>query len=154
MSKSLHPTKMRHQADVVRRHYHVEVDPGTTIDDVQVPSFWKHYVNAVDAGTLIDIIGEGFDIQLRVTGKGIGYVETRLLRKWVSEAPAHKLSKEETDALAASIPDGYIVDHTPMTKWRVKLVDGGVEVLRGKATKAEAIEAAIMHAAKAAGLAA
>lgn len=154
MSKSLHPTKMRHLADYSRKSFHVEVDPGTTIDDVQVPSFWKHHVETVGVGTLIDVVGEGFDIQLRVTGKGIGYVETRLLRKWVSDAPAHKLSKEESDALAATIPEGYLVDFTPKTGWRVKLVDGGVEVLRGKASKADAIEAAIMHAAKAAGLAA
>lgn len=154
MSKSLHPAKMRQLADYSRKSFHVEVDPGTTIEDVQVPSFWKHHVETVGVGTLIDIMGEGFDIQLRVTGKGIGYVETRLLRKWVSEAPAHKLTKEEADALTALIPEGYIVDHTPKTGWRVKLVDGGVEVVRGKASKAEAIEAAIQHARVASGVAA
>jgi hypothetical protein len=52
------------------------------------------------------------------------------------------------------IPDGYVVDHTPKTLWRVKLKDGGIELVRNQKTKADAIQAALGHAQRSQGIAA
>lgn len=152
--KTLHPTKMRNAAEYVRTQHHVTIDPGDTLDDVLKPGYWAHHVDRVRVGDLIDAIGESFDVTLRVTGKGLGFVETRLLRKWVSDAPESKLTPEEIATLESLMPDGYVVDFTPKTAWRARLKDGGVELSRHHKSKAEAINAAIAHAAKANGLAA
>jgi len=152
--KTLHPTKMRHAADYVRTQHHVVVDPDVTADDVQVPAFWAHHVDKVRVHALIDIIRETYDLTLRVTGKGVGYVETRLLRKWESSAAMHKLSAEEMAEIEALIPDGYTVDHTPRTLWRVRLTDGGIEIARSLKSKPEAVQAAIAHSKRASGIAA
>lgn len=152
--KTLHPTKMRMSADYARGSHHVRVDPDHTIEDVTTPGYWSHHVDRLHVDDLIDVVSERFDLTLRVTGKGKGFVETRVLRKWESEAPAHKLSAEEAAAIESMIPDGYVIDHTPKTLWRARLKDGGVEIVRGMKSKAEAIQAAIAHAQRAQGIAA
>ncbi|MCZ3377426.1 hypothetical protein [Rhizobium sp. AG207R] len=152
--KTLHPTKMRHAADYVRAQHHVVVDPSDTIEDVTRPSYWTHHVNTVRVHDLIDVIGENFDLTLRVTAKGVGFVETRLLRKWESEAPAAKLSKEEMAAFEAMLPDGYVVDHTPKTLWRTRLEKSGEEIVRNQKSKVDAIRAAVDHYQRAQGIAA
>lgn len=144
MAKTLHPTKMRHLADYSRKYFHVVVDdPDVTIDDILVPSFWQHHVNTIDLHALIDVIGEGFDVQLRAVEKGIGFVKMRVLRKW--EDRGAKQQVEDDDR----VPEGYKVDHHSKTGWRARLVDGGVEVARQLPSRDAAIEAAIAHHAKA-----
>jgi hypothetical protein len=145
---------MRHAADYVRTQHHVVLDPGHSIEDILRPSYWAHHVERVRIHDLIDVIGETFDLQLRVTGKGVGFVETRMLRKWESEEPVAKLSPEEIAAIERLIPDGYHIDHTPKTGWRAKLIDGGAEVSRNHKSKVEAIQSAIAHSQRAQGLAA
>lgn len=149
MAKTLHPTKLRNSAEYARSIWHIVVDPGVTIDDVQVPGFWAHHTDKIRVNDLIDIIGEGFDLQLRATGKGIGYVETRLLRKWTDDAAV--VAKPAADL---DVPEGYVVDHTPRTLWRVRLKDGGVEVKRDIKTRSEAVDTAVAHAMRAGGIAA
>lgn len=152
--RPLHPTKMRHAADYVRTIHMVVVDPTDTIEDVLTPAFWAHHADRLRLYDLIDVISDTFDMQLRVTGKGVGFVETRVLRKWVSEAPAAKLSADEVAAIEATIPDGYHIDHTPKTGWRAKLTDGGAEISRNHKSKVEAIQSAIDHSRRALGIAA
>lgn len=145
--KKLHPTKLRNLAEYTRSTWHVEADPDTTLDDVMTPAFWQHHAEKIRVNDLIDVIGQGFDVQLRATGKGIGFVETRLLRKWVETVEA----KADT---AGDVPDGYVVDHTPRTRWRARLKDGGIEVKRDLPSRDDAVAAAVAHAMRATGVAA
>lgn len=147
--KKLHATKLRNAADFARSIWHVEVDPDTNIDDVQVPGYWQHHVAKIQVNDLIEVIGQGFDIQLRVTDKGLGYVETRLLRKWTDDRVVEPQLTNDDD-----VPEGYVVDHTPRTRWRVRLKDGAVEIKRDLMTRSEAVKAAVTHAALAGGIAA
>lgn len=152
--KTLHPTKMRNAAEYVRTQHHVVVDPDHSIEDVTTPGYWQHHVDRLRVHDLVDVIGERFDATLRVTGKGNGYVEMRVLRKWEDEAPAAKLSDEERARIEASIPDGYVIDHTPKTGWRARLKDGGAEISRNHKSKVEAIQSAATHSQRAQGIAA
>lgn len=152
--KTLHPTKMRNSADYVRTQHHVKVDPSDTLEEVLTPGYWAHHVDRMREDDLIDVIGERFDVTLRVIGKGRGYVETRVLRKWVSEEPEARISDEERARIESMLPDGYVVDHTPKTGWRARLKDGGTEISRHHKSKIEAINAAIAHAQRAQGIAA
>jgi hypothetical protein len=152
--KTLHPTKLRQSADYLRTQHHVRVDPDVTIEDVTTPGFWAHHVERIRVDDLIDVVGETFDMQLRATGKGVGFVEMRVLRKWVDKDPVTKLSPDEIAAIEATIPAGYTIDHTPKTGWRARLEDGGAEVSRNHKTKVEAIKAAVAHAARTQGIAA
>lgn len=149
--KTLHPTKMRNAAEYVRTQHHVVVEPDHSIEDVLTPGYWQHHVDRLRVHDLIDVVGERFDATLRVIGKGNGYVETRLLRVWVSEEPAAKMTDEERATIEASIPDGYVVDHTPKTLWRARLKDGGAEISRNHKSKVDAIKDAVAHAARAQG---
>lgn len=152
--KTLHPTKLRSAADYLRTQHHIVVDPDHTLEDVTTPGYWAHHVDKLRVFDLIDVIGERFDVTLRVTGKGNGFVETRVLRKWESDAPEAKLSDEERARIEASIPDGYVIDHTPKTLWRARLKDGGTEISRGHKSKVEAIQSAVVHSARMHGIAA
>jgi hypothetical protein len=152
--KTLHPTKMRNAAEYVRTQHHIVVDPDHSMEDVTRPGYWAHHVDRLRIHDLIDVIGEGFDATLRVTGKGNGFVETRVLRKWEDEAPVAKMTDEERATIEASIPDGYVIDHTPKTLWRARLKDGGAEISRNHKTKVDAIKSAIVHAGRAQGIAA
>jgi hypothetical protein len=145
---------MRNAAEYVRTQHHVVVDPDHSLEDVTTPGYWAHHVDRLRVHDLIDVIGERFDVTLRVTDKGNGFVETRVLRKWLSEEPAAKLTDEEKAKIEASIPDGYVIDHTPKTGWRARLKDGGVEISRNHKSKVDAIQAALNHAARAQGIAA
>ncbi|NTF54418.1 hypothetical protein G6L12_05855 [Agrobacterium rhizogenes] len=152
--KTLHPTKMRNAAEYVRTQHHAVVDPDHTLDDVLAPGYWAHHVDRLRVHDLIDVIGERFDVTLRVTGRGKGFVETRVLRKWEDDTPAAKLTDAERAAIEATIPDGYVIDHTPKTGWRARLRDGGEEISRNHKSKVEAIQSAIAHSQRAQGIAA
>lgn len=144
MVKTLHPTKMRHLADYSRKSFHVVLDdPSVTIDDILVPSFWQHHTNTIDLHSLVDVIGDNFDVQLRAIEKGVGFVKMRVLRKW--EDRTAKPQAEDDDR----VPEGYKVDHHSKTGWRARLVDGGVEIARQLPSRDAAIEAAIAHHAQA-----
>lgn len=152
--RPLHPTKMRHPADYLRTIHMVVVDPTDTIEDVLTPAFWAHHAERVRINDVVDVISDTFDLQLRVIGKGVGFVEMRVLRKWESDAPAAKLTADEIAAIEATIPDGYHIDHTPKTGWRAKLTNSGAEISRNHKSKVEAIQSAIVHSHRAQGMAA
>ncbi|NLS19901.1 hypothetical protein HGP16_25515 [Rhizobium sp. P40RR-XXII] len=152
--KTLHPTKMRNAAEYVRTQHHVIVDPDHTIEDVLKPGYWAHHAERIRVYDLIDVIHNDFDLTLRVTGRGIGFVETRVLRAWISDDAEVSPSSSQPAKVEADIPDGYVVDHTPKTGWRARLKDGGAEISRNHKSKSDAIQAAINHAARAQGIAA
>lgn len=142
--KFLPATAMRHRAEYLRTLHHVEVAEDVTIDDILTAGFWRHHSSKLRKDDLIDIIHQSgkFDITVRVGEVGNGFANVRLLRKWVDEA-ASKAEEEAGDA-----PDGYIVDHTPRTLWRVRMKDSGEEIARNMKTRHEANAAAAAHAMK------
>lgn len=147
MAKTLHSTKLRHLADYSRKTFHVVLDdPTITLDDVMTPSFWAHHTVTIDIHTLIDVIGEGFDVQLRAVEKGIGFVKMRMLRKW-EDRSVQAAEPDQDDG----VPEGYIVDHHSKTGWRVRLKDGGIEIARQIAGREAAIAKAVEHHAHASG---
>lgn len=147
MAKTLHPTKMKNLADYERSTYHVVLnDPSITLDDVLTPSFWQHHATNISIHSLIDVIGDGFDVQLRAVEKGIGYVKMRVLRKW--EDRAVKASHPDQDD---GVPDGYTVDHHSKTGWRVRLKNDGTEIGRQFTSRDLAVAKAVEHHAHASG---
>lgn len=141
--KILHPTALRHAADYGRAQLHLDVGPDTSIEDVLVPGYWRHHAAKLNVNDLIDILGQGFDITVRVVEKGNGFVNMRVLRKWEDDA----IKAVETDH-DDEIPAGYVIDHTPRTRWRVRLKDGAAEIARDCMTKPDAIAKALEHAVK------
>lgn len=151
--KVLHPNALRLGADHQRTVHHIDVqnDPEITIEDVAKPGFWKHHAARIRSGDLIDVIGNGFDISLRVTGGGLGYVETRLLRLWQDETQSASAGQPDT---ADDVPEGYIVDFHSKTLHRVRIKPEGTEISRNHKTREEAIASARAHHAKTLGVAA
>lgn len=152
--KTLHAALMKHAAEYVRTQHHVVVEPGVEIKDVLVPKFWMHHASRLRKFDLIDVIGQGFDITLRVHETGNGYANVVMIRKWESEEKAFQVSDEEAAEIEASIPEGYVVDHHWKTQHRVRMKDGGQEISRDHKTRVEAIAAAIKHHKKTLGEAA
>ena len=151
--KTLHATALgSRSADYNRTYYHLTVSPDVSVkDDILRPGFWAHHAQNLQVNDLIDIVSAdgGLDMQVRVTGKGIGMVQMRVLRLWQREEQAQK--PEETDI---EVPAGYKVNFAPKTLWRVMTEEPAMEISRNHKSKNEATSAAIIHAAKAAGLAA
>jgi hypothetical protein len=154
--KTLPSTAMTRAADFSRTYHHVNVDPEATIEDILRPAFWAHHVPRLGINDLVDVVTAdgGIDIQLRVTGKGIGYVEMRPLRIWLRDEGSTTMGDDHASApveALGEVPEGYAVGHTPKTGWRVHTKDPSNEVSRNHKSKNEAINAAIAHAAKANG---
>lgn len=155
MAKTLHATAMTRSADYARTYHHVVVPHDVTLNDLTRPSYWAHHTARLNKNDLVDVLSEddGLDVQLRVIGKGTGYVEMRVVRAWLRESTETEEGGELIgDAL--SPPEGYIVNHAPKTGWRVLTKEPHLEVSRGHKSKLEAIQAAVDHATKANGLAA
>lgn len=156
MAKTLHAAAMSSRgAEYVRNTHHVTVPHDITIEDLMRPSYWAHHVERLNPPDLVDVMTEdgSLDVQLRVTGKGTGYVEMRVVRAWLREQPAAEEAEEPIgDALTP--PDGYIVNHAPKTGWRVLTKEPHLEISRNHTSKLHAIQAAIEHAARANGQAA
>jgi hypothetical protein len=152
MSKTLVASAIQHTAEYERSHYHVQVDDDVSIADVLVPAFWSNHTRALKRFDVIDVIrADGmFDITLRVTEVGIGYVKTRPLRIW--EDPAAAVAAEEIAKAAAGgeanepVPPEYKI--TPMGKggFAVTFVPADAKIAQGKKTRGEAVLAAKEHA--------
>ena len=142
--KHLPATAMRSNgADYVRTYHHVAVDATVSMDDILRPSFWVHFSNSLRVGDLIDIMSDAFDIQLRVTGKGVGFVNVRPRFVWQAGQIAAPVSDDSSAAGAP--PPGYSVKRGPGGRWRVFVNDPHLEVAGNIATEPEAINAARAH---------
>lgn len=125
--------------------------------DLLRPGFWGHVAGKLQVGN--EVIARRVDLAWRVhlivteTGPGL-LVMNVLGEPWHN--PAHKDEKPtaENTETALEVPDNYSVNHTPKTGWRVWTRVPSVEVSRNHKSKHDAITAAIVHAAKAQGLAA
>lgn len=140
--KTLKANAMNHQADYARKWFHVEVDADVTLEDVRKPGFWMHHVRKLNKNDIIEVLGDGWEARLRVIETGLAYVATRLLFSWKDEEVAQAPAADEVD-----VPDGYVVDHTPRTRWRARMVSGE-EISRNQPTKQAAADAARAHANK------
>lgn len=141
--KILPANSMNHMAEYERKNFHVEVAPDVTIEDVLKPGFWQHHIRKLGKYDLIDVLGHGWELRLRVLETGIAYATMRVLSKWVDA----EVSEANTKADSVEVPDGYVVDHTPRTLWRARMNDG-TEIIRDQKTKQAAAEAARKHAIK------
>lgn len=151
--KTLPPQAMASRAaDFVRTAHHVNIDPSYSLDDILRPGFWAHHVLKLNVTDLVDVLATdgSFDLSLRVTEKGIGYVVMRPLRIWVRDEVKAGEPEAPVEALG-EVPDGYVVGHTPRTGWRVLTKDPSNEISRNHKSKNEAINAAISHSQRAHG---
>jgi len=145
-------------ADYVRTYHHVTVPYDVTVDDIMRPGFWAHHATALKKGDILDILTEddSLDVQVRVTGIGIGMVFMRLLRDDPRrlEKPAAKSPEDTSAATVDEVPDGYLVNFAPKHGHRVILKETGMIISKEHKSKADAIAAAFNHARLADGIAA
>lgn len=153
MAKVLPSTALRaNGADFLRTYHQISVDPDTTLDDILRPGFWAHHTNVLRVNDLIDVlsIDGGLDVQVRVTGKGVGMVNVRPLRVWVRQQEAAAANEPEL----TDVPAGYTVNFAPAQRWRVMTNEPHMIVSKDHLSKSDAIKAAVEHATKAQGIAA
>lgn len=137
-------------ADYLRTYHQIKVGPEITVADILRPGFWAYHTNALRPDDLIDILSEdgGLDMQVRVTGKGIGMVNVRPIRIWEREdRMAVDPSEGADDDLEA--PEGYTVNFAPKQRWRVMTNNPQQMISKDHMSKAEAIAAALAHSAQA-----
>lgn len=149
--KVLPATAMRSNgAEYARTYHHLVVTPDVTIEDILRPRFWAHHVQSLNVNDLIDVVSSdgGLDVQLRVTGKGIGFVETRPRLAWIRDS-APKSEGGDAGETLPDMPDGYTVNFAPKQGWRVMMNDPHQIVSKDHKSKREAIEAATAHARRA-----
>lgn len=148
MVKLLSPTAMTNSADFVRTAYHVNVAPDVTLTDILTPKFWAHHVNRIKVNDIVDVLATdgSLDVQLRAVEKGVGFIVFRVLRQWLRE---DKQENAEKEVELPDLPEGYLVNHTPKTGWRVFTTEPHQEVSRDHKSKYAAYMAAIAHAQKA-----
>jgi len=145
--KQLPATAMRSNgASYLRATHHVRVTSETSYEDILRPNFWVHQSSFMNPDDLVDVVSDTMDVQLRVVSKGVGYVQMRVLRAWVSEAAK---ATEDTDEAPLTVPEGYDVKRGPGGRWRVFTKSPLMEVQGNIPTERAAIAAAIDHAAKA-----
>lgn len=136
-------------ADYFRGYHHIQVPHTVTVADILRPGFWAHHVSNVNINDLIDIVSDdgGLDMQVRVTGKGIGMVNVRPLRIWQDEARA--VAVDEPDASDEEVPEGYSVTFAPKQRWRVMTDNPPQIISKDHPTKSAAIAAAVAHSTQA-----
>lgn len=154
-TKRLPATAMRSAgADYARAYHHVTVEPDVTLEDIKRPNFWAFHVARLNAGDLVDVVSRDFslDVQMRVIGKGVGYVTMRVLREFIDGKSKAK-APDPRDEDLPELPENYKVVFAPKSGWVVRTIDPA-ETVATKPTKPEAYAAAIEHSRKALGVAA
>ena len=145
-------------ADYLRTYRHVVVPYDTTIEDIIRPGYWAHHSGTLRKGDILDILTEddSLDVQVRVTGIGIGMVFMRLLRDDPRrlEKPAAKSPEDTSAATVDEVPEGYLVNFAPKHGHRVILKETGMIISKEHKSKADAIAAAFNHSRLADGIAA
>lgn len=145
--KTLSPAAKMNAATFTREYRHLALDPDVSLEDLMRPGFWSHHASKLGENDLIDAVATdgSLDVTLRVVKIAAGLVHVRPLRVYQREIPK---PVSDTDAADASeeVPDGYVVDHTPRTRWRVRTKDPVVEVSRDHMSRNEAVASAKAHA--------
>lgn len=150
--RSLDPVRLR-RADLERPHHVAIVPSDTTFDEVMTPAYWQHHVATLSSRPFgrIEVVREDgtMDLDLRVVKASAGMVLMRCLRKFVDDSNLSKAAAPEAENAEPmpDLPDGYKWAHVPNGANRghmVRLPNGEV-LVQGKATKREAVLAAIAH---------
>jgi hypothetical protein len=157
MQKMLPSTTEIRTSEFRNPTYFVPIPVDAAPEDLLRPGYWGHVAGKLHLGS--EVVARRVDLAWRAellvieTGPGI-VVMSMLSEPWRN--PAHKDEKPtaENTETPLETPDNYVVNHTPKTGWRVWTRVPSVEVSRNHKSKHDAITAAIVHAAKAQGLAA
>lgn len=154
VNKTLAITAFRRSgnADFARTYHHVTVPHDVTLDDIMRPGFWAHHATTLRKNDILDILTEddSLDVQVRVTGVGIGMVFMRLLRddpRRLVERPAPEQGRNiVTDD---DVPEGYLVNFAPKHGHRVIFKETGMIISKDHKSRADALAKAIEHNAAA-----
>lgn len=143
-----YPAMSNRAADYARTVHHVDAPNGVTVADVLRPAFWKNHAERVRVKDRIEILAVdgSFDVEVRVIGKEgpeknpTGLV-VNMLRLWTKDSPAVVLPQvaEPRDF------DGFKIDHTPRTRWRIVRRSDGAVVARDIQSRPEAEQWVIDH---------
>lgn len=142
--------------------YVAKVPNDTLLDDILTPAYWAHHWQAFSTtdgkatpvlGGTVHVMREdmSLDVILRVVGVGKGYVQMRPIFKHVDDSGiAKRAAAAASDAAPdmPKLPEGYKDFYLPRgqnTGYGIRLVSTGDTIVQGKASKREAIEAAIAH---------
>ena len=146
MAKVLPPNVMQNQSMYEEQRFIVRVTPDIELDDVLNPRFWAHHVSRLNIDAMIRVVSmdHKFDIDLSVTEKGVGFINMRVLRKWVNNELPKELARP--NVTMEDLPDGYKVAFAPKKLWRVFLTEPLIQIAEGLASREHAIQRAIEHA--------
>lgn len=140
------PTALR-QADFVRTVYHIEVDAAATLDDITEPANWVHLQKALKLHDRVEVVAKdgSWFADVLVTAAPSGQSQTfrvAVLFKVNLSAfdPAQIINAAPSFARpTAGVPDGYAVNHTPKTRWRVVRAADGETLIRDLPTRDDAV---------------
>jgi hypothetical protein len=147
-------------ADFTRTARRMIVPNSMTMEDVAIPGNWANVFSKVKAGDEVIVLPEDMSwrLHLHVTETGVGWVKTALLHAIdLTKVAAKPQPVEQPDDVpddAPAPPAGYTVNFAPAHKWRAMTSDPHLVVSKDHKTRAEAVQAAIAHDAKARGIAA
>lgn len=147
-------------ADYSRTLRRMIVPNSMTMEDVAIPGNWANVFSKVSLHDEVIVVPEDrtWRLHLLVTEIGVGLVKTALLHaidltKAVAKQKPVELPNDVAED-APQPPDGYTVNFAPAHKWRAMTNDPHMVISKDHRTRAEAVQAAHAHAAKAQGLAA
>lgn len=144
-STGMLPKHLGHAADYKRTAYFLAAAPGVTPAHVMHPDFWQHVAERLRLNDRIEIVGQNFDMDLRVVGIDPRklWAQVRCLRLCSTdgvEVPGAQTFTDAGIASGAPDPDGFIVEWGgPVHKWRI--VHGRDLIAKGFTSKEEAQEA-------------
>jgi hypothetical protein len=135
------------RAEFLRANHLIPVPPGWTLDELLDPNAWVHHIGKFSKFDLVEFVEENgaFDVIARVVRVENGQVFFRVLTKVVDSVVVADMQAAAAKT-AEDVPEGYKVDRTPRTGWRVTRIADGREIGRNYANRSEAILAATEHA--------
>lgn len=136
--KQLTERNMAQRAEHARSVYFASIPPGTSFDDLLVPSYWAHCVGRLKVNTLIEAVADdgSFDALLRVTERDVGFARVRVLYVVKDERQA-VTAGDTDDGTRTDLPRIQHIPNGQSKGWRVLGLDGGV-VKEGIPHKSEA----------------
>lgn len=128
--------------------YFLQLDPGTSYQDLFNPTFWKHHASRLQINDIIRVLDQSrtFDVKLTVTDKGAEGLTMRLWPIYPTDEQlvlAREAAEEADEIRLTEVPlmgNGepiVRVEYLAACKWRVRGLDGE-EVSRDHPTKEEA----------------
>jgi hypothetical protein len=148
--KHLPPNLFNELADYRFDRRFAVLPPGTTFEDLFIPTLWAHYANKWKKYDIIRVVAEDgeFDVNLTVENVAVGGITMKPwphFRGASGDAAVVAASKAAEAGRMTEVPldkagkPKVYVEHLPATNWRVVGLNG--EVSRDHKTKAEAEKA-------------